>query len=184
MRWKVAAAALLIASFAVPGHVPRAAAAPNDLTAELAEFPTSLGAEGVLRIGLQLRNNSAAEMRNLRVSVAIHEGVETRSQLERTFRGRLGPLVGSDTIAVEGSLEAGQQRLVFTEKPLSEMTFFRSAPQDRAYPVRITVRSGRTASAPVDTHMIFFARPAPVPLGIALVLPMHGTSIYRNPARP
>lgn len=184
MRSKLLAVVLLVAGTAIPWHATSGAAAPNDLTAELTEFPTFLGPDGVLRIGLQLNNQGTAAFNNLKMSIEIHEGVGTRSQLDRTFRGSLGPLVGSDTIAIEGALEAGRQRLVFAEKSLSEISFFRSVPEDRTYPVRITVRSGRSSSQAIDTHMIFFAKPPTVPLELALVLPIHHVSVYQNSLRP
>lgn len=184
MRSKLLAVAVMIAGIAVAWHAPSAAAAPNDLTAELVEFPTFLGPDGVLRIGIQLTNGGSTALTNLRMSIEIHEGVGTRSQLDRTFRGSLGPLVGSDTIGIEGSIEAGRQRLVFAEKSLSEISFFRSVPEDRTYPVRITVRSGRSSSEAIDTHMIFFAKPPVVPLGLTLVLPIHQVSVYQDPLRP
>ncbi|HVE75865.1 MAG TPA: DUF6049 family protein, partial [Actinomycetota bacterium] len=69
------------------------------------------------------------------------------------------------------------------EKPLSEIGFFRSAP-DRVYPVRITVQSSSGAAKPIDSHMVFFAQPPEVPLQVALVIPLHSPSMYRRGTQP
>lgn len=172
---RAAAAATFVAGLLTPGG---AAQAQPTLEARLVEFPPWLEPDGTLAVEVEVSNSGDEAARDLRVGIAIHEGIETRSQLERTFRGRLGPVVGGDTHLVEGSIEAGATRTIRVEKPLAEISFFRSTRDDRAYPVRITVRAGRASAPAIDAHMVFFARPAPVPLRLVLVVPLHAPAVY------
>jgi len=156
---------------------PPALAAPG-ISARLIEFPAFVTPADTLRIGLEIVNTGTLPVDSVQVAVSIHEGVATRSQLQRTFKGRLGPVVGSDTFEVDVALGAGEAKPITIEKPLSEISAFRSSAEDRAYPVRIVVRTGNVRAAPLDTHMIFFANPAPQPLKLAMVIPLHSPSIY------
>ena len=166
-------------SVSVSSPIPTQSPVGNGgLTSHLVAFPPFVGPEGKLSISLTVKNNGARPASGLRVALSIHEGVKTRSQLERTFSGKLGAVIGSDTLPVEGTLDAGETRTIEVEKALSDIAFFRSTPEDRAYPVRITMRSDRSISAPIDTHMIFFAEQQENPLLVGLVLPMDSPSIY------
>lgn len=154
-----------------------ALAAPG-ISARLTEFPAFVTQADTLRISLEITNTTSSPVNGLQVAVSIHEGVVTRSQLQRTFLGKLGAVVGSDTFDVDAEVQPGEARTITIEKPLSEISAFRASVDDRAYPVRIVVRSGTLRAAPVDTHMVFFANPAPEPLSLAVVIPLHSASIY------
>jgi hypothetical protein len=159
----------LIASI-LPAIPARAAAA---LDARLDDFPAWVGPTDSLRAELKLSNRGDQPADRLRITVEVHQGVATRSHLERSFGGRLGPVEVSDTVVVDGVVEPGATRTVTVEKPLSEFRFFQAAPEDRVYPVRFIVRWGSTSARPVDVHMIFFAKPVPVPLKVGLIIPLH-----------
>lgn len=168
-------AAVAALSSILPVAVARASVS---ISARLIDFTPWLQPEGVLRAELEVINSGSEPLARFQVSLGIHEGIDTRSQLERSFTGSLGSVVGSDTIPVDITLAPGASETISIEKPLSEMRFFSANPDDRAYPVRFVVRSGRTSAPPLDTHMIFFSRPAPVPLEVALVVPLHHLPIY------
>ncbi|HVE75853.1 MAG TPA: hypothetical protein VND22_03685, partial [Actinomycetota bacterium] len=141
------------------GQTPSPTPAQTDgIQASLESFPSHLGPEGVLRVGLQVTNKSARKAAGLKVQMAIYDGVPNRSSLERTYRGSLGRSIGSDTLSIADEIDPGRSKSITVEKPLSEIGFFRSAP-DRVYPVRITVQSSSGAAKPIDSHMVFFAQP-------------------------
>lgn len=156
----------------------------SSLRARLVEFPSSVGPQDSLKIGLEVANRGEEPVESLRVFFSIHEAVNSRSKLQNTFKGVLRTSLGSDTIPAEGSIEPGQSRVISVEKPLSEISAVRFAANDGAYPVRIVVRAGSLASEPIETHMIFFAQPSLEPLGVGLVIPLHNPSIYTDGARP
>lgn len=164
--------------------IQRPALAAPGISARLTEFPAFVAQADTLRISLEIVNTGSAPVDGLQVAVSIHEGVVTRSQLQRTFKGRLGSVVGSDTFDVDVALQPGETRTITIEKPLSEISAFRSSVDDRAYPVRIVVRGGALRAAPIDTHMVFFASPAPEPLRLAIVIPLHSASIYTSGKYP
>jgi len=183
------AAALAAALMALVGTLtfPPAAegqAQEASLSAKLVGFPAFVGPEGSLTISLEITNKGSRPLEGLRAAVAVHEGTVTRSQLKGSFSGRLGPLLGSDTIAIEERVPQGETATVSITEPLSEITFFRSAAADRSYPVRITVRTDRAAAAPIDTQMNFFSAPPTIPLSLALVIPLYSPPAYSDGRRP
>lgn len=158
--------------------LPPPASAAVTLAARLVDFTPWLSPEGTLRAVIEVTNSGSDTATRLAVGLQIHEGVDTRSQLERSFEGSLGSVVSSDTIPVATEVGAGATETITIEKPLPEIRFFSGGPDDRAYPVRLIVRSGKVSAPPVDTQMIFFNRPAPVPLGVALVIPLHAPTPF------
>jgi uncharacterized protein DUF6049 len=169
---------LLLGGFLI-GAAPQPTPGPL-LRATLTAFPEWVGPGDALKIGLEVLNRGGDAATGLKVGISIYEGVGNRSELERSFKGKFGPVVGSDTLVVTSTVGAGESLPFTVEKPLSEMAFFRSGPDDRAYPVRITVRSDTAAAAPIDTHMIFFSHPAATPLGVALIVKLHAPGVYAN----
>lgn len=171
-RWLVVAAVATLALHPLP------AVGAVALSARLVDFTPWLEPGGTLRAALSVTNTGSDAATQLQVGIQIHEGIDTRSQLERSFAGSLGPLVGSDTIPVDAQIDPGATQVITVEKPLAEIRFFSGTPDDRAYPVRMVVKSGRINSLPVDTHMIFFSRPAPVPLAVVVAIPLHAPAIH------
>lgn len=163
------------------------ASAASPLEVTLSEFPTSLGPDATLRFTLLAHNAGAKPVGSLAVAISIHEGIQNRSQLDATFskRGaRSRSIVGSDTIAVDGTVEAGDTRTITVEKALNDISFFRSHPSDRTYPVRITLRSDLEDAPTIETHLIYFSLTEAPPLGVALVVPMHSARIHTDPEHP
>lgn len=150
----------------------------------LTEFPSFVGPADVMRIGVEVTNDSSPALTNLRIGIAIHDAIQTRSHLERTFQGRLGAVVGSDTIQVEGEVSRGTTSTFVVEKPVSEISLFRSQTADRAYPVVISLRSGTREIAKVSTYLVFFSAPPPVKLDLSLVVPIHTPSPYGDGKKP
>lgn len=165
------------------------------------DFPTFLGPDGTLKITLAATNNGASSVENLRVFLAIHDLTETRSRLHATFaqpspspntrasRTRslnLGPVVGSDTVSVDGAIAPGETRTIEIDKPLHDISLFRDASEEASgsYPVVIALRSGSEVLSTVQTHLIFFARTIFSPLGLGLVIPLHFPSIYQRGDKP
>lgn len=173
---------VLVSSGAFFSPAPRADAAVI-LSAKLADFSPWIGPDGTVRAALEVTNQGSDAAAHLQVSMEIHEGLETRSALENSFRGRLGPTVITDTIPVDQTIAPGETQRVVIEKPLPEIRFFASSPESRAYPVRLVVRSARVATKPIDTHMVFFSRPAAVPLGVAFLVPLHSPAVYSPEGR-
>lgn len=171
-------ATTLLAVFITPVLPMPRASAQAELQVELIEFPSWLDREGTIRIGLRVANRGDEVATGLRVSMSIHDGIDTRSQLERAFDESLGPVVGSDTFALAEEIQPRSAKDIYVEKPLQEISFFRTGPDDRAYPVRITLRNGDVASEPIDTFMIFASTPAIEPLRLALIVPIHHPVVY------
>jgi hypothetical protein len=179
-----ARSATLVALLALAALLPaNSASAQVQLEVRLLDFPLWVGPEDGLRAVLEVTNRGDEPVNDLRVALAIHEGLPTRSHLMRSFTGQLGGVIGIDTIIVRQVIEPGASTQILVDKPLKEVRFFQSQPEDRAYPVRFTVRVGNVQAPPVDTHMIFFSRPAPTPLELALVIPLHAPSIYSGEGR-
>ncbi|MGH2812241.1 MAG: DUF6049 family protein [Actinomycetota bacterium] len=170
-------ALLLLLALGLSLGAPQAGAQVG-LQARLVEITPWVGPDDSLRARVQVTNRGDEVAGDLRVSIAIHEGVTTRSQLERTFAGRLGAVEVSDTVELTGSIAPGATRSFAVEKRLSEFRFFRASANDRVYPIRLTVRSGAAFAGPVDSHLIFFKQEAPIPLKVVLVVPMHAPSMY------
>lgn len=182
---RLALRSLTIAAVVTTGAIAATPARSQQSAAvRLTAFPPSVSSEGSLRIGLDVRNTTSRPMTGLRVSIAIHEAINTRYRLERSFNGTLGPVVGSDTFPVEGEVEPGSVRNIGVEKPISEISFLRSTSNDRAYPVRITVRSGRAVLGSVDSYMVHFKQAPQVPLGISVVVPLHAGPMYTRASMP
>lgn len=156
---------------------PAPARAAVSLTAELAEITPWLTPEETLRVSIAVTNSGSDPATDLKVSLAVHEGIDTRFRLESTFQGKLGPVVVSDTVPVEGEIAPGETRTIQVEKPLPEIRFFSSSAPSRAYPVRMVVRSSKATAPALDTHVVFFARPPAVPLGVVFVLPIHSAPV-------
>lgn len=154
------------------------------LEVKLTGFPIAVGTADALTVTLEVTNDGEAVAEDLEVGLTIYRGVLSRFELAQTYEGRLGRVVASDTIAVEGAVDPGQTRTIEVSKPMSELAAFRSSTIDRAHPVRVVVRSGDDASEPVDTHMVFFSQPPEKPLGISMVIPLHSPSMYTDAARP
>jgi hypothetical protein len=184
------AASLILSGLLVPASAQaqtRSGDASSDeaqLEVELLGFPISVSPADALTVSLEVTNGGAAAANDLEVGLTIYRGVLSRFELAQTYEGRLGRVVASDTIKVEGTIDPGQKRTIEVSKPLSELDAFRDSTTDRAHPVRVVVRSGDIASEPVDTHMVFFSQPPEKPLGIGMVIPLHSKSMYTDAARP
>ncbi len=188
--------------FALPALLPRAEGRPGGASAaaaiapgqnvaaptprpqppprvRLTEFPPWLGPDGVLRITLEITNRSEQPIVNPRIGVSIFDGPRSRSELSRSFKGGrpARQLRWSDTLISSVTIPPFSTGAITVEKPLSEISFFGSA-GDRVYPVRIVVRTGAVPVPPVDTEMIYFARPAPEPLLLALVIPLDTPPVF------
>jgi hypothetical protein len=121
---------------------------------------------------------------DLEVALTIHRGVLSRFELAQAYEGRMGRVIASDTIAVDGAIEPGEKRTIDVSKPLSEVAAFRASTTDRAHPVDVVVRAGDQASEPIHTHMVFFSQPPEKPLRISLIIPLHSPSMYTDADRP
>lgn len=154
------------------------------LEARLMSFPIALGPADSLEAALEVVNPSPSLAEDLEVTLQIFQGVTSVSELRATYRGRLGSTLASDTIRVEGVIEAGESRLLNVSKPLAELSAFRNSTVDRAYPVRISVRSSANEAEPIDTHMVYYSEPPEKPLGIGLIVPLHSSSIYTDGSQP
>jgi hypothetical protein len=163
--------------------VTPALAAPA-LNVRLVDFPVSLGPQDALKVVLEVTNSGDAPVDNLEVTVSIHEGVTSRSQLHATYTGRLGRVRGSDTFPFQENIRPGASRTIEVVKPLAELVAFRGSRNDRAYPIRIQVRAGSAEAEAIDTYMMFFSEPPLNPLSLSLVIPMHAPSIYTDGRRP
>ncbi|MCA1838729.1 MAG: DUF6049 family protein [Actinomycetota bacterium] len=166
-----------------PGPSQSTNVADQGMKISLDSFPAFVGAEGHLTASISVTNRGNVPMTGLRVVMTIFDGIKTRSQLERTFAGKPGTVVSTDTVPVDGELAPGLKRTIAIDKPLSEIAFFHNA-EDRAYPVRFIVKSDRSTSTSIDTHMIYFTAPQQFPLKIALIIPLHSPSIYTSGNRP
>ena len=155
-----------------------------ELEVELVDFPVSVGPADSLTVGLEVTNSGGTAAGELEVALTIYQGVTSRSRLQQTYQNRPGTTLAVDTIPVEGTIAPGRTRRIEIAKPLSELAKFRESTQDRAYPVRVVVRSGRITSNAINTHMVFFHEPPERPLGISLVVPLHSPSIYTDGGRP
>lgn len=169
---------VVVSLMATPAATRAQTTAQSLLDVRLEDFPSWVGPNDALRAVLRITNRGDIAATSLRVVVAVYEGVATRSHLERTMAGRLGGVEVSDSVAIEGEIAPGESRTVVVEKPLQEFRFFQSAPEDRVHPVRFVVRSGPSASRPIDSHMIFFSSRVDVPLKVGLILPLHSVPIY------
>ncbi|MGQ0678976.1 MAG: DUF6049 family protein [Actinomycetota bacterium] len=154
------------------------------LVAELVGFPISVGPADSLSVALEVENTGSSAAADLEVAIVIYRGVRNRSELSLSYDGRFGRAIASDTIAIEGTIEPGGSRLVEVAKPLGELDAFRNSTTDRAHPVSVVVRTGDVSSPPIDTHMIYFAKPPEKPLGVSLVVPLHAPSTYTDASRP
>lgn len=155
-----------------------------DLEAELVDFPVSVGPADSLTVGLEVTNSGSGVAGELEVALTIFQGVTSRSHLAQTFQNRFGTTLAVDTIPIEGTIGPRQTRRIEIAKPLGELAKFRNSTQDRAYPVRVIVRSGRVSSNAINTHMVFFHEPPEKPLGLSLVVPLHSPSAYIDGSRP
>lgn len=160
-----------------------AATAP-ELTARLVGFPIAVGPADALAASLEVTNSGNEPARDLEVGFVIYRGVRSRSELSLTYDGTFGRAIASDTINVEGIIEAGASRSIEISKPMSELDAFRDSTTDRAHPVRLRVRSGDEASNPVDTHMVYFSQTPEKPLGVGLIVPLHSPSMYTDASQP
>lgn len=185
-----AAAMLIAALLAVPAAAlaqsptPSSGSRQAELESRLTGFPISVGPADSLTVTLEVQNTGNAPAGELEVALTIYQGVTSRSRLEQTYAGRFGTTLAVDTLPVEGSIRPGETRTIEIAKPLGELAKFRNSTQDRAYPVRVVVRSGRVSSNAVSTHMVFFHEPPEKPLGIGLVIPIHTPSVYTDGSRP
>jgi hypothetical protein len=184
------AAVLILAVFGAPSASAQSpspsptAGRQAELEVELVDFPVSVGPADSLTVGLEVTNSGGTAAGELEVALTIYQGVTSRSRLEQTYQNRPGTTLAVDTIPVEGTIAPGRTRRIEIAKPLSELAKFRESTQDRAYPVRVVVRSGRITSNAINTHMVFFHEPPERPLGISLVVPLHSPSIYTDGGRP
>lgn len=157
---------------------------PPSAAVTLVDATPSLGPGATIRFALEIHNRSSRALGDLRVTMSIHEAIPTRYGLQRSFGGRLGPTIGSDTLAIEGDVAPGLRRVVEVSKPVSEIGLFRSAAQDRSYPFRLTVRSGRTAVGAVDTYIPYLTQQPAVGLSIVLVVPLTSDPVYTKTTHP
>lgn len=178
--------ALILALVAKPAAAQDSgdASVEEQLEIRLAAFPISVGPTGSLDVSLEVLNPSDSAAEELEVTLQIYQGVTSVSGLQDTYRGRLGSSLASDTIRVDGGVPAGGTRVVSVSKPLEELSAFRNSTIDRAYPVRILVRSSEGEAEPIDTHMVYYSEPPERPLGIGLVVPLHSPSIYTDGSQP
>lgn len=154
------------------------------LQSRLVDFPVSVGPADSLTVALEVENPGNEEVGELEVSLTIYQSVTSRSHLEQTFQNRLGTTLAVDTIPIDGTIEPGDTRRIEIAKPLGELAKFRNSTQDRAYPVRVIVRSDSVSSNAINTHMIFFHEAPEKPLGLGLVIPLHSPSAYTDGGRP
>lgn len=175
---------MLVLGSAAPAAAQSGEDAGDRLEARLASFPIGLAPADALAVSLEVLNPSDSEAEDLEVTLQIYQGVTSVSALQETYRGRLGSPLASDTVRVDGVVEAGGSRLISVSKPLEELSAFRNSTTDRAYPVRIVVRSSEDTALPIDTHMVYYSEAPEKPLGIGLVVPLHSPSIYTDGSEP
>lgn len=166
------------------GPVPSVTSRGADLTAKLIGFPVSVGPMDALTVVMEVTNSGGRAAGDLEVALTIYQGVTSRSRLKQTYENRVGTTLAVDTIPVEGIIDSGETRRIEVAKPLGELGKFRNSTQDRAYPVRVVVRSTGSSAPAINTHMVFFHEPPEKPLGIGLVIPLHSPSIYTDGSRP
>lgn len=157
---------------------------PPSAVVALVDATPSLGPGAAIRFALEIHNRSSRALVDLRITMSIHEAIPTRYGLQRSFSGRLGPTIGSDTFPIDGEVGAGQRRVVEVSKPVSEIGLFRSSAQDRSYPFRLTVRSGRTVVGAVETYVPYLTQQPAVGLNIVLIVPLTSEPVYTKTSHP
>lgn len=159
--------------------VPARASEP-DLDVRLLDIPSWAGAGDTLRVVLQVKNNTAEPVNELRARLSFYQPASSRTDLDVRLspsrRGRNDP-GAQDTLNLDEIIGPGETRIVTISKALSEVSFL-GKQDDRVYPVRITLSGARVEAAPIWVPLVFFNQPAPLPLGFALVIPLHIPAIY------
>lgn len=157
-----------------------ARAAPGHLDVRLLDFPSWAGAGDSLRVVLQVTNNTPEPITQLRARLSFYQPAGSRTDLDVRLSGsqraRNDP-GAQDTLNLGETIPPGETRTVTISKALSEVSFL-GKQDDRVHPVRITLSGGGVQAAPIWVPLVFFNQPAPLPLGLALVIPLHIQAIY------
>src|SRR5438093_1022436 len=156
------------------------AAAPPPLDVRVLDFPSWVGPSDSLRVVLQVKNNTPAPIMDLRARLSFYQPFGSRTDLDAWLSGnrrsRTDP-GAQDTLKLPDTIGPGESRTVTVAKTLSDVSFL-GKQDDRVYPVRIVLSGGRVEAAPVSFPLVFFNQQAPVPLQLALMIPLHIQAIY------
>lgn len=173
-----AALALLVISFAA--GTPGAAAQPVPGSVRLKLVAQPVWATPGDRLGLHLRvfDDGPDPLDGVRLSVAVHDVVATRSDLHATFESTPGSAVTSSylrefphaRVPAGGSLDVAVDDLID-----QKLVSLRTETQSGVYPLTITLLSedGATVLDSVTTDLLYYPTPPPEPLSFVLVLPLN-----------
>jgi uncharacterized protein DUF6049 len=155
-------------------------AAPPPLDVRVLDFPSWVGPSDSLRVVLQVKNNTPDPVTDLEARLSFYQPFGSRTDLDSWLggnrRSRTDP-GAQDTLPLPDTIAPGETRTVTVEKPLSDVSFL-GKQDDRVYPVRVVLSAGPLEASPVSLPLVFFNQPAPVPLGVALMIPLHIPAIY------
>ena len=159
--------------------VPARAAEP-ELDVRLLDIPSWAGAGDTLRAVVEVTNNTAEPVGPLQARLSFYQAAGSRTDLDVRLsaprRDRNDP-GAQDTLDLGETVAPGETRTVTISKALSEVSFL-AKQDDRVYPLRITLSGGDVRAAPIWVPLVFFNQQAPLPLGLALVIPLHIPAIY------
>ena len=166
------------------GQVPLAAAPARppepELEVRLLDIPSWAGAGDTFRVVLQVKNNTAEPVTDLQARLSFFQPASSRTDLDARLsasqRARSDP-GAQDTLKLDETIPARETRTVTISKALSDVSFL-GKQDDRVYPVRITLSGARGQAAPIWVPLVYFNQQVPLPLGLALVIPLHIPAIY------
>ncbi|MGH2690469.1 MAG: hypothetical protein ACRDKW_16930, partial [Actinomycetota bacterium] len=190
---KLAAIAILtlvvLSGIALPPTPATAAPVPESgLVARLLDFPSWVTPADTLRVVLQVENPSGEPIGEVQARLSVFTSASTRTDLAAALDGRrrgANTLLDLDTIEIEPPLAPGESRTVVIEKALSQVSSLR---REGVYPVTIAVVGSGADAPPIVVPLLSTQNPAALPLGVALVIPLHVAAIYDedglvNPSR-
>ncbi|HEY8200928.1 MAG TPA: DUF6049 family protein [Actinomycetota bacterium] len=159
---------------------PARAATPPPLDVRVLDLPSWVGPSDSLRVVLQVKNNTPGPITDLQARLSFYQPFGSRTDLDTWLSGnrrsRTDP-GAQDTLKLPDTIGPGESRVVTIAKTLSDVSFL-GKQDDRVYPVRVVLSGGRVEAAPVSIPLVFFNQPAPVPLHLALVVPLHIQAVY------
>lgn len=178
MRRVLAALIVLCATLPVP-----VAAQDRPLSLDVRIPRPWFGPSDPLALDVVVRSRTDDRLRDLRISIAVHERARSRSELARAFSARL-PVTPLQAFTVRlDEVAPGAARTVGVRKTLESLAGFGGAPAG-VYPVTVTVRppAGR-ALAQVVTAITFLDGAPRQPVSVLPVLTLFPTALL-TPAGP
>jgi hypothetical protein len=175
---------LLLLSLAPAGAVllpaAPARAAESDLQVRLVDFPSWAGEADTLRVVLEVTNKTSEPATGLKARISFFQAATSRSDLEARLAGHRrakNDPQAHDTLDLEDTVPPGETRTVAFSKALSEVSFLPTG-ENRVYPVRISLSGSGVEAPPISVPLVYFSSESPLPVGLALVIPLHVPAIY------